>query len=340
MHTFARTDTENATEASFLVSYRVARSGKPHTIAENLIKPCLLESVGCILGENAARKMAALQCSNDTVSDRIHKISDHIEDELTHRLNASDMFAMQLDESTDVAGLSIILVFVRYIFGTSIEEDLLLCTPLETNTTGEEIFKVIDCYMTKHNIDWKKCIDVHSDGAAAMVGKIKGTVSKIKNIAPGCNSSHCILHRYALVVKKMPAELKEVLDEAVKIINYVKSRPLQSRLFKKVCEEMGSQYQSLLMHTEIRWLSRGKALARLYELREELKVFQMGRNLSAPVGLFDVLHDEQWLIKLAYLAEIFGKVNEITTILQGKSTTVFLARDKLSAFKKKNYVLD
>ena len=86
----------------------MCRSGKPHTIAENLIKPCMLETVSCILGEDAAKKVAAVQCS-----DRIHKISDHIEDELIHRLNASDMFAMQLDESTDVAGLSILLVFVR-----------------------------------------------------------------------------------------------------------------------------------------------------------------------------------------------------------------------------------
>lgn len=92
------------------------------------------------------------------------------------------MFAIQLDESTDVAGLSILLVFVRYIFETSIEEDLLLCTPLDTNTTGEEIFKVIDSYMNKHQVDWVKCIDVCSDGAAAMVGKIKGTVTRIKNV--------------------------------------------------------------------------------------------------------------------------------------------------------------
>ncbi|XP_060853299.1 zinc finger BED domain-containing protein 5-like [Rhopalosiphum padi] len=124
------------------------------------------------------------------------------------------MFAIQLDKSTDVAGLSILLVFVRYIFETSIEEDLLLCTPLDTNTTGGEIFKVIDSYMNKHQVDWVKCIDICSDGAAAMVGKIKGTITRIKNVAPKCHSSHCVLHRHALVSKKMPLELKQVLNEA------------------------------------------------------------------------------------------------------------------------------
>ncbi|CAG5047553.1 unnamed protein product [Parnassius apollo] len=164
-----KTDNENATEASFLLSYKIARAGKPHTIAEDLIKPCMTEIVTCVLGEEAAKKVSAVQCSNNVISDRIHKISDHIQDELISRLKTSEMFAMQLDESTDVVGLSILLVFVRYPFGGSIEEDLFLCTPLETNTTEEEIFKVIDSYMTKYHIDWNKCIDVCSDGAAAMV---------------------------------------------------------------------------------------------------------------------------------------------------------------------------
>jgi len=97
---------------------------------------------------------------------------------------------------------------VKYIFETSIEEDLLFCTPLDTNTTGEEIFKVIDSYINKHQVDWVKCIDVCSDGAASMVGKIKGTVTRIKNVAPKCHSSHCVLHRHALIRKKMPLELK------------------------------------------------------------------------------------------------------------------------------------
>jgi len=137
LHKYAKTDNENATEASFMLSYRIARAGKPHTIAEDLIKPCMTEIVGCVLGEDAAKKITAVQCSNNVISDRILKISDHIQDELIFRLKNSNIFAIQVDESTDVAGLSILLGFVRYRFKESIEGDLFLCAPLETNTTGE-----------------------------------------------------------------------------------------------------------------------------------------------------------------------------------------------------------
>lgn len=81
--------------------FRIARAGKPHTIAEDLLKPCMTEVVTCVLGEDSAKKVARVQCSNNIVSDRIHKISDHIEFELIGRLNESNALAIQLDESPD-----------------------------------------------------------------------------------------------------------------------------------------------------------------------------------------------------------------------------------------------
>lgn len=86
-------------------------------------------------------------------------------------------------------------------------------------------------------------------------------------------SNHCCIHREQLAVKKMPSCLKTVLDEAVKIVNSIKGKALNSRLFKVLCEEMGSEHTKLLFHTEVRWLSRGKVLSRLFELRDEVKLF-------------------------------------------------------------------
>jgi hypothetical protein len=36
-----------------------------------------------------------------------------------------------MDESTDMAGLAQLLVYVWYIYGGSIKEDILFCKPLE-----------------------------------------------------------------------------------------------------------------------------------------------------------------------------------------------------------------
>jgi hypothetical protein len=68
-----------------------------------------------------------------------------------------------------------------------------------------------------------------------------------------------MLHKQALV-KKMQTSLKGMLNEDVKMVIYIKSMPFNARLFKIFCRGMGSEYTALLLHTEVRWLSRGKVL--------------------------------------------------------------------------------
>jgi hypothetical protein len=59
--------------------------------------------------------------------------------QLLLRIQASKFYALQLDESTDVSGLAQLLVYVHYVYGGSIKEDILFCKPLETRKQ-ERIF--------------------------------------------------------------------------------------------------------------------------------------------------------------------------------------------------------
>ena len=55
-----------------------------------------------------------------------------------------------------------------------------------------------------------------------------------------------------------------------RLCHWLKGKALNPRLFKALCEEMGIEHTKLLFHTEVRWLSRGKVLTRLFELRDEV----------------------------------------------------------------------
>ena len=100
----------------------------------------------------------------------------------------------------------------------------------------------------------------------------------------------------------MSSELNSVLSEVVKIVNYVKANALNSRLFTVLCDDMGADHKQLLLHADVRWLSRGKVLSRVFELRNELAVFLEDKKPNWS----QLFRDVDWLAKLAYLADIFG----------------------------------
>ena len=319
-----------ALEASYEVSLRIAKAGKPHTIGESLILPSATDMVRIMLGDKAAKQLEMIPLSNDTVSRRISDLSLNVKEQLVDKIRASKYFSIQLDETTDITNMAHLLTYIRFIDGETVKEEFLFCEPLPARTTSNEIFSKLDQFMKTNNIEWKKCVGVCSDGARSMTGKHSGVVAKIKEVAPDVKFVHCSIHREALATRNMPQPLKTVLNESVKIVNFIKARALNSRLFSVLCNEMGAEHDSLLLHTEVRWLSRGNVLSRLFELRSEVQVF-----LSDTSSDFNYFSDELWLVRLAYLADVFGRLNQLNKSLQGSRTSLFLVNDKIMALRKK-----
>jgi hypothetical protein len=106
-------------------------------------------------------------------------------------IQASEFYALQLDES-DVEGLAQLLVYVRFVYGRSIKEDILFCKPLETRTTGEDIFKVLDSFVTSNGLWWSRCVGICTDGAKTMTGRHSGVNCSIHREA-GC-WVNCSIH--------------------------------------------------------------------------------------------------------------------------------------------------
>ena len=149
-------------------------------------------------------------------------------------------YALQVDESTDISNSAQLLVFIRYSFDGKLHEDMLFCSILEGTCTGDAIFTELDSKLREMGLPWDQCVGVCTDGAGAMLGKKKGLRGKILQVAPNVNFTHCIIHREALASKALVPELNSVPETAVKIVNFIKSRPLNARLFAILCKDMGS----------------------------------------------------------------------------------------------------
>ena len=128
---------------------------------------------------------------------------------------------------------------------------------------------------------------------------------------------------------KMSPELNNILQDVIKIISHVKVHALNSRLLMQLCEEMDAEHTPLLLYTEVRWLSKGRSLARVFELWEPLQRFLLEKQ-SPLVAHFS---DTEWVAKLAYLYD--NLLNQLNLSLQGRMTTVFKSADKVAAFRAK-----
>ncbi|MBN3280396.1 SCND3 protein, partial [Polyodon spathula] len=82
----------------------------------------------------------------------------------------SRFYAIQLDETTYIAGAAQLLVYIRFGYEESLMEEFLFCRPLLNRTTGKQIFAMLDNFI-REGMRWDQCIGICSDGARSMTGK-------------------------------------------------------------------------------------------------------------------------------------------------------------------------
>ena len=152
-------------------------------------------------------------------------------------------------------------------------------------------------------LQWKDCVGVCIDGATAMTGHTVSFHSRVRSASDSSITfTHCMIYQEALVGKKISPHLHFIVQNALKVLNFIKSDTLNTRLSAKLCDDMESDYNTLLLRTEVRWLSKSKALERLLLLQNKVKIFLFRNNSE----LFCHFYNPNWMMKLSYLAVEVG----------------------------------
>ena len=239
---------------SYAASYQIAKQKKAHIISEDLLMPVMKEVVKIMIGEKECK-------SNNTVKRRIADMSIEILQQIVHQVKKSSLYSIQLDESTDMAGLPQLSMFIRYINNATISEDFLFCKALKLHTKGEDIFQCLNSFFSEYSIPWDNCAGICADGAAACTGFRSGAVKRIQEKHQMLNGPIVFSTKRALAAKKLSPLLPEILNFVVKCVNLIKARPLNQRLFSSLCADVDADHKALLLHTGVRWLSRGRVSA-------------------------------------------------------------------------------
>ena len=140
-----------------------------------------------------------------------------------------------------------------------------------------------------------------------------------------------MLHREALASQCFNIELSQVVEEIVKVINYVKTSGVRSHIFSKLCDDLETPHKHLLFHATTQWLWLRNAFARVFELRQELLTFlRLEKHTRA--GSFQ---KTDFLLKFSYFCDIFEKLNKLNVSMQGNDANILELSDKIEAFVRK-----
>ncbi|KFM67243.1 SCAN domain-containing protein 3, partial [Stegodyphus mimosarum] len=319
---------DDGLRASYNISLLIAKTGKPHTIGEDLILPAVKEVITTVLHKPATDIIRKIPLSNNSVQRRIDEMAENIEESLCNYLQTCQ-FSIQLDESTLPTNEALLLSYVRFIKDEKICQEMLFATNLETDTKGETIFDTLQKFFDEKEIPFNNILSVATDGAPAMTGRHKGFIACLKNKVPDVLAVHCVIHRQHLVAKNLSERLHTSLQYVIRAVNKIRSNSLNDRLFSQLCIANDEDFNRLLLHTEVRWLSKGTCLTRFYNLFESVIEFLGNKDTELRDNLIASKND------IAYLADLYKLFNDVNLQLQGEDLNLIKTKNSIAAFVSK-----
>ncbi len=336
---------ERATAASLQVTWNLAKAKKPFADAD-LIKKCAIDMAGEVLSHDEKNKKTVVELlkqvplSANTATRRVEVLAEECFSSLLTDLTTAEAMSLAIDSSCDRTDMEQLAVFARFCDGKTFREELLCLLPLPGRTTGEIVFNELMQFLEKNGLDVRKIVSVVTDGAPSMVGPHKGLVSRLATVNPALLTFHCIIHKSVLCAK-LCGEMKTAMDTVTRLVNFVReSSSLQHRLLRTFLEEMSAEHHDLLLHNDVRWLSKGRVLERVCDLRDELASFLSSLQSQKAQEFQLFLSDDKVMARVFFLCDIMSHLNQLNLQLQGRNHTVADVYEAVDAFQSKLTLLE
>ncbi|XP_070400503.1 general transcription factor II-I repeat domain-containing protein 2-like [Nothobranchius furzeri] len=287
---------QKTTEASFRATHFLIKNKKTFSDGE-VFKEAMMIIAKTVFkdeknGTDVISTLSNVQLGASTTVRRVTAMSENLTERLEQDVATCKWFSIQCDESVDCSSSAQLMVFIRMVFDDfSTKEELLTLLPLQTTTRGVDIYNAVKSFLVEKKVPLEKLVSMTTDGAPAMIGRHAGFIAHCKGDTdfPTFLHYHCIIHQQAICSKVTGFE--HVMTPVVKIINSIRSKAKQHRIFKKFMKSKGED--------------------------------------------ISLLEDIEWILDLAFLTDITGKLNHLNCELQGKGKTVADMISAVNAFKAK-----
>lgn len=337
LFTKLHTPRDAAVRTSYVISHKIARKSKAFSDGE-FIKECLLDSVALICPEKKAA-FENVSLSRRTVTRRVEDIAGNLELQLKNRADDFDCFSLALDESCDVRDTAQLLIFLRGITADfNVTEELAAMQSIKGTTTGNDLFTEVNACLDMLGLKWDKLVGVTTDGCPNLTGKNVGLLKRMQDKVTEINPVqkltflHCIIHQEVLC--KTVLKMNHVVDAVTKTVNFIRGRALNHRQFVALLEENELEHGDISYHCTVRWLSLGKVLKSVWDLRDQIQDFCVKKGHDVPE-----LSDEDWVADLGFAVDVTALMNELNVKLQCKGLFVHEMYSAVKAFMRKLQLL-
>lgn len=307
-------------KATYAITLALAKKGRPFEDGEFFKDIC--QSVMHLFGEPGQQILNIIKeipLSSRTITRRTENIGLFIQSETNARIQNARYVSVCFDESNDICDTSQMIICIKTVdnYFNSFEEIFKL-ESFYGHVTGQTIYNAFERNVLSV-IGREKLSAICTDGAPAMIGRKIGFVGNLIKAGIQVPTFHCIIHQQALFSKTLG--FKEAMKTAVKIINRLRGghNALTHRKLVAFLAEISADYGDVIMFTEVRWLSRGKCLERLFNLRNEITTFL--QSLAGPddAELLNSIKSPDFLYDLAFLTDVTRHINNLNLVLQGKN---------------------
>ncbi|XP_068240793.1 general transcription factor II-I repeat domain-containing protein 2A-like [Palaemon carinicauda] len=230
--------------------------------------------------------------SKEAITRSIEELSRGVSEQLKDRVHAGSFFSLPLDEFADICDVAELSIFIRGIYDNfNIFEELIGLESLHGKTRGSDTFEKVKSCLENQQLDFSKLLSVCTDGVSSMIGTVAGNVALVKRfLGRPLLKYHCIIHQESLCGNFF------VMIPFVKCVNKIRERGLNRRKFREYCEWLDMEYGDLILHCEVRWLSRGQVLNRFWKLENIVHDFLKEKGELPEKSA--LLCDETWMFDL------------------------------------------
>ncbi|XP_023213971.1 general transcription factor II-I repeat domain-containing protein 2A-like [Centruroides sculpturatus] len=316
-------------EASFKIAHLLVKHKKPFTDGAFVKEAMLLAAESLFAdrddGDELTEMIRGMPLSSSTVTRRVESLAEHLRRKLDEDLLSCEYFSVGVDEATDSADATLVVVFVRMAFRNfEAREEMLTLVPVKEKSADVDVFGEFKKYVADERIPINKVVSVMECTPSKLVKHFVESCERDPDFPPFI--TYCSVERRKTLYEKN-VDFEHVTRVVTKVANYIRSKAFKRCEFKSLLDELDPNCEE---SSDNSWVSKGKALQKFINIIPEIKLFLDSKNER-----YDELADKMWLLDLAFLTDLTQKLDEINNELQERNKTITSLIYSINSFKVK-----